>query len=70
MLYFLGVNFSTQKIQIYSYFMDNQRLEIIKELPLEIVEDCYNLMLKVSPLMLCRDANNGIYEIVWPESKK
>ncbi|WP_077613136.1 hypothetical protein [Clostridium sp. Marseille-P2415] len=69
-LYFLGVDFSKQKIQIYSYFPDNQRLEMKKELPLGIVEDCYNLMLKVSPLMLCRDANNGIYEIVWPENKK
>jgi hypothetical protein len=69
-LYFLGVDFYKQKIQIYSYFPDNQRLEMIKELPLGIVEDCYNLMLKVSPLMLCRAGNNGIYEIVWPENKK
>ena len=69
-LYFLGVDFYKQKIQIYSYFPDSQRLEMIKELPLGIVEDCYNLMLKVSPLMLCRVGNNGIYEIVWPENKK
>lgn len=45
-------------------------LEIINELPLGIVEDCYSLMLRVSPLMLCRDANNGVYEIVWPKNKK
>lgn len=69
-LYFLSVDFSKQKIQIYSYFPDNRKIEIMKELPLDIVEDCYNLMLKVSPLMLCREANNGIYEIVWPENKK
>ena len=69
-LYFLSVDFYKQKIQIYSYFPDNQKIEMMKELPLGIVEDCYNLMLKVSPLMLCRDANNGIYEIVWPENKK
>jgi len=69
-IYFLSVDFSKQRIQIYSYFTNKQRLEMIKELPLGIVEDCYNLMLKVSPLMLCRDANNGIYEIVWPENKK
>ncbi|MFA9466215.1 MAG: hypothetical protein ACERKN_18265 [Velocimicrobium sp.] len=69
-LYFLRVDFIKQIIQIYSCFPDNQMLEIIKELALGILEDCYNLMLKVSPLMLCRDANNGIYEIVWPENIK
>jgi len=69
-LYFLRVDFIKQIIQIYSYIPDNQMIEVIKELPLSIVEDCYNLMLKVSPLMLCRDANNSIYEIVWPENKK
>lgn len=68
--YFLEVDFSKQKIQIYSYFPHSQRLEIIKELPLEIVEDCYNLMLKVSPLMLTRAGNDGVYEIVWPENKR
>ena len=68
--YFLEVDFSKQKIQIYSYFPHSQRLEIIKELPLEIVEDCYNLMLTVSPLMLTRAGNDGVYEIIWPENKK
>ena len=33
-------------------------------------ENCYNLMLKTFPLMLCKDANDEIYEILWPESKK
>ena len=69
-LYFLRVDFIKQIIQIYSYFPENQVLDIMKELPLSIVDDCYNLMLKITPLMLCRDANNSIYEIVWPENKK
>lgn len=69
-LYFLRVDFIKQIIQIYSYFSDNQMLEIEKELPLGSVEDCYNLMLKVSPIMLCRAAHNGTYDIVWPENKK
>jgi len=68
--YFLEVDFSKQKLQVYSYFPHSLRLEIIKELPLEIVEDCYNLMLIVTPLMLTRTGNDGIYEIVWPENKK
>lgn len=69
-LYFLCVDFSKQTIQIYSFLPDYRRLEMLKELPLGIVDDCYNLMLKVSPLMLCRDAKDGIYEIVWPENNK
>lgn len=69
-LFFLSVDFCKEVIQITCYFPNEQRLEIIKELPLNIVDDCYNLMLKTSPLMLCRDSNNCILEIVWPESKK
>ena len=45
-------------------------IELIKELPLGIVKDCYNLMLKVSPITLTRDENNGIIEIVWSENKE
>ena len=67
--YFLKVDFSVLKMQIYSYFPNSQRLEIVKELPLELVEDCYNLMLKVSPLMLTRAGKNKSYEIIWPENK-
>lgn len=68
-LYFLVVDFSVQIIRIYEYFPMEKKLEIVKELPLTAVEDCYNLMLKTSPLMLCRDANKGVYEIIWPEHK-
>ena len=68
--YFLKVDFTELKIQIYSYFPNSQRLEIVKELPLELVEDCYNLMLKVSPLMLTRAGKNKSYEIIWPENKR
>ena len=38
-LSFLGVDFFKQKIQLYRYFPENQELEMIKELPLGIVED-------------------------------
>lgn len=69
-LFFLSVDFSQQEIQISCYFPNEQRLETIKELKLNVIKDCYNLMLKTSPLMLCRDANDGIYEIIWPENKK
>lgn len=67
---FLVVNFDLKVIQIYSYEPEYIRLSVMQELPLSITPDCYNLMLKGYPLMLCRDANDGIYEIIWPESKK
>lgn len=69
-IFFLSVDFCEQIIQISRYFPEERRLEIIKELPLDTVEDCYNLTLKTSPLILCRDANKEVYEIFWPENKK
>lgn len=36
-------------------------------LPLSAVKDCYNLLLRQSPLMLTRQENDGKFEIVWPE---
>jgi hypothetical protein len=69
-LFFLSVNFCEKLIHINCYFPEEKRLDLIKVFPLEIVEDCYNLMLKTSPIMLCRDANKGVLEIIWPENKK
>lgn len=69
-LFFLRVDFCKQVLQIKSYFPENQKLETLKELPLNIVEDCYNLGLETSPLMLYRQANDEVFEIIWPESKK
>lgn len=69
-IYFLSVDFSMNLIQIHCYFPEERRLESIKELPLDVVEDCYNLRLETTPLMLCRSGNNGFFEIIWPERKK
>lgn len=69
MLYFLVVDFSTKDMRIYSYAPDREFLEQLACLPLDTVKDCYNLMLKVSPVMLCRDGNEGLLEIIWPEKK-
>ncbi len=69
-LYFLSVDFTIQRIQIYSYLLNEEIIELIKELPLGIVKDCYNLMLKVSPITLTRDENEGILEVVWPNNRE
>lgn len=69
LLYFLAVDFSQKEIQIYSYTPEERALKQLARLPLDIVKDCYNLMLRVSPVMLCRDGNEGVLELIWPEKK-
>jgi len=65
--YFLCVDFSKKTIQIYCYYPEDKKLELIEKLPLDCVKDCYNLKLNVSPLMLGRDANECVFQIIWPE---
>lgn len=40
------------------------------EISLSEVEDCYNLMLKISPMMITRAGNDGYFEIIYPEKKR
>lgn len=68
--YYLTVDFDERKIQIYSYVPEQGRLKELACLPLEAVRDCYNLKLKIWPLMLCRDGNEGMLELIWPEQKR
>ncbi|MCD8503402.1 MAG: hypothetical protein LRY71_19310 [Bacillaceae bacterium] len=67
---FLAVDFQEKIIRITKYIPENEKLEIVTELSLAEVEDCYNLMLETTPLTLGRSGNDGFYEIVWPEKKK
>lgn len=67
---FLVVDFQEKIIRITKYIPENEKLEIVTELSLVEVEDCYNLMLETTPLTLGRSGNEGFYEIVWPEKKK
>lgn len=67
---FLVVDFQEKIIRITKYIPENEKLEIVTELSLVEVEDCYNLMLETTPLTLGRSGNDGFYEIIWPEKKK
>lgn len=67
---FLVVDFSEKLIKITKYIPEKQKLEIITELLLSEVKDCYNLRLETAPLTLGRSGNDGFYEIIWPEKKK
>ena len=64
----LLVDFPLGEIKIISY--DTKECKEIVTLPLSITKDCYNLLLKGSPLMLPRQGKDNCFEILWPEKVK
>ena len=62
----LLVDFPQEEIHIRETDGTTEPLAV---LPLSIVEDCYNLMLEASPLMLTRSAHDNKFQILWPERR-
>ncbi len=63
----LLADFPKSSLHIFQYDDTvNQVTETIS-LPLTTVKDCYNLLLRQAPLMLTRQANDGKFQIIWPE---
>lgn len=63
----LLADFPKSSLHIFQY---NDALAQVAEtvsLPLTVVKDCYNLLLQQSPLMLTRQANDGKFQMIWPE---
>ena len=65
----LLVDFPQEKIHILIFRETDGTTEPLAVLPLSIVEDCYNLMLEASPLMLTRSAHDNQFQIIWPERR-
>ena len=65
----LLVDFPQEKIHIQIFRETDGTTESLAVLPLSIVEDCYNLMLEASPLMLTRSAHDNQFQIIWPERR-
>ncbi|BAL00434.1 hypothetical protein OBV_32350 [Oscillibacter valericigenes Sjm18-20] len=63
----LMVDFPNGKIKIMQFDDELEKNLSLIERPLSAVEDCYNLMLKTSPLMLTRQSNDNKFQILWPE---
>lgn len=63
----LKVDFPAEKIMIVQFDPTSKQVEVLTELPLSAVENCYNLMLKTMPLMLTRQGNDDKFQILWPE---
>lgn len=63
----LLADFPKSLLQILEYDDTLKQVSETVSLPLAMVEDCYNLLLRQSPLMLTRQANSGMFQIIWPE---
>ncbi len=66
-IYILSVDFSAQQIRIHAFSPNTESVAVAQILPLSEVEDCYNLLLHKSPLMLTRQAADNTFQIIWPE---
>lgn len=66
-LWILLVDFFKSLIEIFQYDYKKKEIKALTSLPRSAVKDCYNLMLHRSPLLLTRQANDGIFEIFYPE---
>ena len=64
----LLVDFPREKIKILQLDDRLEQTLCSVELPLSSAEDCYNLMLKTSPLMLTRQSGDNKFQILWPEN--
>ena len=65
-LWILLADFPAGEIRILGYDAAEDALSPLLALPRSEVEDCYNLMLHPSPLMLTRQAGNR-FQVIWPE---
>ena len=66
-IYILLVDFEKQLIQVFDCGSDLQRITLHIELPLAEIKDCYNLLLKGTPLMITRQGAENTFEVIWPE---
>ena len=66
-IFLLSVHFTEQIINIHRFDLNTKKTTAIEKIPLSAVDDCYNLMLQTSPLMLTRQSAENHFEIIWPE---
>ena len=66
-IFLLSVHFTEQIINIHRFDLNTKKTTAIEKIPLSAVDDCYNLMLQTSPLMLTRQSAENHFEIILPE---
>lgn len=62
----LIVDFNKQLIKLEQYDDITSEIVNIVSIALSEVKDCYNLMLNTYPLMLTREGNENVFEIIYP----
>lgn len=65
----LVADFPEKQLRILSYDPETEAISTLATLPRSITEDCYNLQLKLFPLMLVRQGQENTLEILWPVQK-
>ena len=66
----LLADFPNAELKIIAFDAKTSQTEVLDILPRSIAEDCYNLMLDTSPLMLTRSAHDNTFQILWPERRE
>lgn len=66
----LMVDYPKEKIHILAFDEAAGKADPLAELPLSLAGDCYNLMLKTSPLLLTRSPQDNRFCILWPERRE
>lgn len=61
----LAVNFPKGIIRILRFRAGET--QVVEQLPLSAVQNCYNLMLHTGPLSLTRQPGDSTFELIWPE---
>ncbi|MBQ3405135.1 MAG: hypothetical protein IJG63_06935 [Oscillospiraceae bacterium] len=65
-IHLLLADFPAGVISILRYDETADICDTVAEIPYCELEDCYNLLLKTSPLTLTRQPNGGRFQIIWP----
>lgn len=68
-LYFLVADFNERTVQIVAFDTNDYEQKVVTELKLGESESWYNLMLHVAPVMLTRDTQENVLEVLYPEKK-
>lgn len=66
----LMVDFPKEEIYILRFNDAAGETIPLAVLPLALAEDCYNLMLKTSPLLLTRSPPGNRFYVLWPEQRE
>ena len=66
----LMVDFPKEEIHILTFDEVMRQTNPLAVVPLSIADDCYNLMLKASPLLLTRSPQDNRFCVLWPERRE